>query len=407
MPGIWYQMGLHCTHGQRRLPLRRQRLHLLRAARRGDRSQPRHRLGDDQPRPRRQRPLPGEGHRQDLSLRRQAGAARRARRGDPHRRGRLEADHGALDAARAAALRRLGRAVQRRRQREGAGGLTRPRQRLRRRARVDGAHPTPDRGCALRVRRGVELERVPRGGALVRRTQPEPRVRRHAPATSATRHPAPSRSARATATATTRRPAGCRRTTGRAATCRSTRCPTCSTPPRASSSPRTRPSPGRTTAGTSPTRSDQGYRSQRIRDLLTAAIKDGQRLDVSDMAKMQLDTRNPMAPVLVPYLMRQLMTSEYYAEGQRLLLDWDYTQPADSAAAAYFNVVWSNLLRLTFHDQLPESLWPDGRTSLDRRRQQPAAPAGQPVVGRRHHRERRRGPRPDPRPRRCATPATS
>jgi penicillin amidase len=43
-----------------------------------------------------------------------------------------------------------------------------------------------------------------------------------------------------------------------------------------------------------------------------------------------------------------------------LLLDWDYSQPADSAAAAYFNAVWSNLLRLTFHDQLPESLWPDG-----------------------------------------------
>ena len=78
------------------------------------------------------------------------------------------------------------------------------------------------------------------------------------------------------------------------------------------------------------------------------------------MAAMQLDTRNPMAPVLVPYLMRQLMTSQYYADGQRLLVDWDYSQPADSAAAAYFNVVWSNVLRLTFHDQLPEPLWPDG-----------------------------------------------
>ncbi len=105
---------------------------------------------------------------------------------------------------------------------------------------------------------------------------------------------------------------------------------------------------------------DQGYRSQRIRDLLAAAIGEGKRLDVSDMAAMQVDTRNPIAPVLAPYLMRQLMTSGYYAEGQRLLLDWDYTQPADSAAAAYFNVVWSNVLRLTFDDQLPESLWPDG-----------------------------------------------
>ncbi len=105
---------------------------------------------------------------------------------------------------------------------------------------------------------------------------------------------------------------------------------------------------------------DHGYRSQRIRNVLTRQIEDGARLDVSDMTRLQLDDRNPMAPVLVPYLMRQLLTSEYYSDGQRLLLDWDFTQPADSAAAAYYNVVWSNVLRLTFHDQLPEQLWPDG-----------------------------------------------
>ena len=105
---------------------------------------------------------------------------------------------------------------------------------------------------------------------------------------------------------------------------------------------------------------DQGFRSQRIRDLVTGATEGGGRLDVADLTSMQLDTRSPIAPVLVPYLMRQLMTSAYYAEGQRLLLDWDFTQPPDSAAAAYFNVVWSNVLRLTFHDQLPETLWPDG-----------------------------------------------
>ena len=105
---------------------------------------------------------------------------------------------------------------------------------------------------------------------------------------------------------------------------------------------------------------DHGYRSQRIRQLLTSRIRDDSRLDVRDLTAMQLNTRSPIAPILVPYLMRQLMTSEYYADGQRLLLDWDFDQPADSAAAAYFNVVWRNVLRLTFHDQLPESLWPDG-----------------------------------------------
>ena len=105
---------------------------------------------------------------------------------------------------------------------------------------------------------------------------------------------------------------------------------------------------------------DHGYRSQRIRSLLEASIEDGSRLDVADMVELQLDTRNPAAPVLVPYLMRQLMTSEYYADGQRLLVDWDYAQPAGSAQAAYFNAVWRHLLRLTFHDQMRESLWPDG-----------------------------------------------
>jgi penicillin amidase len=105
---------------------------------------------------------------------------------------------------------------------------------------------------------------------------------------------------------------------------------------------------------------DHGYRSQRIRTLLTRQLDDGELVDVDDMTRLQRDSRNPMAPVLVPYLMRQLMTSEYYADGQRLLLDWDFTQPAGSAAAAYFNVVWSKLLELTFHDQLPEALWPDG-----------------------------------------------
>ena len=105
---------------------------------------------------------------------------------------------------------------------------------------------------------------------------------------------------------------------------------------------------------------DHGYRSQRIRRLLEARIAEGAQLDTRALERIQNDTRNPMGPVLVPYLMRPLMTSEYYADGQRLLLDWDFTQTSDSAAAAYFETVWRTLLRLTFHDELPESLWPDG-----------------------------------------------
>ena len=141
---------------------------------------------------------------------------------------------------------------------------------------------------------------------------------------------------------------------------------------------------------------DRGYRSQRIRDLLQGRIAEDSDLDVSDMVRMQLDDRNPMGPVLVPYLMRQLMTSQYYADGQRLLLDWDYSQPADSAAAAYFNVVWSNVLKLTFDDQLPVSLRPQWRPALDRGDEQPPAPSRQRLVGRHPHGGCRGGPRHDP-----------
>ncbi len=102
---------------------------------------------------------------------------------------------------------------------------------------------------------------------------------------------------------------------------------------------------------------DQGYRSQRIRDLVT---NEGE-LSVADAAALQLDDLNPMAQTLLPYLLDlDGVGAGYYGDGVRLLRDWDGHQPADSAAAAYFNVVWSELLRLTFHDEVRESLWPDG-----------------------------------------------
>jgi penicillin amidase len=78
------------------------------------------------------------------------------------------------------------------------------------------------------------------------------------------------------------------------------------------------------------------------------------------MTEIQLDTRNGFAPTFVPYLSDILMPSQYLSAGQRLLQRWDFEQGPDSAAAAYYNAVWRNTLALTFHDQLPESVWPDG-----------------------------------------------
>src|SRR5262249_34887890 len=46
---------------------------------------------------------------------------------------------------------------------------------------------------------------------------------------------------------------------------------------------------------------------------------------------------------------------------QKLLENWDYTQDPDSAAAAYFNAVWRNILELAFGDKLPKEVRPKGQ----------------------------------------------
>ena len=102
---------------------------------------------------------------------------------------------------------------------------------------------------------------------------------------------------------------------------------------------------------------DYGYRSTRIRELLTA---EGE-LSVQEMASLQLDSANPMAGMLVPYLLDiEDLPGRYYRNAQDLFRGWDLSSPADSAPAAYVNVVWRNLLELTFHDDLDERSWPDG-----------------------------------------------
>ena len=99
-----------------------------------------------------------------------------------------------------------------------------------------------------------------------------------------------------------------------------------------------------------------GYRSQRIVDLLRSRP----RLSVADMSSIQLDTRNGFAPTLVPYLLDIVMPTPYLAGGQRLLRGWSFRQDKGSAAAAYYNAVWRNTLALTFHDELRQPLWPNG-----------------------------------------------
>ncbi|AVT28849.1 penicillin acylase family protein [Plantactinospora sp. BC1] len=106
-----------------------------------------------------------------------------------------------------------------------------------------------------------------------------------------------------------------------------------------------------------------GYRSDRIGDLLAESA--GRRLDLADMERMLTDDRNGLAPELVPALLA--VPAERLgggpSAGRDLLRDWDFRQPADcadggagcrsSAAAAFFNATWRHLLAGVF-DELPE-----------------------------------------------------
>lgn len=101
---------------------------------------------------------------------------------------------------------------------------------------------------------------------------------------------------------------------------------------------------------------DLGYRSDRINELLAA----DDELSVRDMGTLQLDDWSAIGEILTPYLLRMDLPRGYYSDGQRLLRSWNYRQGADSGAAAYFNVVWREVLERTFGDELPQGLEPDG-----------------------------------------------
>ncbi|GGX77804.1 penicillin acylase family protein [Streptomyces hiroshimensis] len=109
---------------------------------------------------------------------------------------------------------------------------------------------------------------------------------------------------------------------------------------------------------------DWGYgaRSRRIDDLIQSKIKDGGKISTDDMQKMQMDNSSEIAKLLTPYLLKidikadNERETKYVREAQKLLEGWDYTQEADSAAAAYFNAVWRNTLKLAFGNKLPKEL---------------------------------------------------
>ncbi|MCP3820379.1 penicillin acylase family protein [Streptomyces sp. A3M-1-3] len=107
---------------------------------------------------------------------------------------------------------------------------------------------------------------------------------------------------------------------------------------------------------------DWGYgaRSQRLNDLIGTKTQDGGKISTEDMQKMQMDNHSEIAVLLKPILAEIDVSDPNVREAQQLLDGWDYTQEPDSAAAAYFNAVWRNILKLAFGNKLPKELRVEG-----------------------------------------------
>ena len=99
-----------------------------------------------------------------------------------------------------------------------------------------------------------------------------------------------------------------------------------------------------------------GWRSQqladRLRETSDVTLLEAELLFYDDTIRVAAD--------LVPVLLKIKVADPWVVEGQRTLVGWDYSAAAESAAAAYFNVVMHDILKLTFRDELPEEVWPAG-----------------------------------------------
>jgi len=101
---------------------------------------------------------------------------------------------------------------------------------------------------------------------------------------------------------------------------------------------------------------DHGHRARRIVDLIENAPGP---IDVNYVQRMQGDNMDLNAQKLVPYLLGSPVDPTL-EPARQLLEGWDFQAHMDSPAAALFATFWRNLLARTFHDELPEDVWPAG-----------------------------------------------
>lgn len=104
---------------------------------------------------------------------------------------------------------------------------------------------------------------------------------------------------------------------------------------------------------------DAGYRANQITVRIQQLIDSGTKITVQDMSRIQADRYDANAAVLVPLITR-LQLRGGADKAAALLKRWNLRDDGDSAAAAYFNIFWRNLLHDAFGRRLPALAQPVG-----------------------------------------------
>ncbi|MFI9270703.1 penicillin acylase family protein [Kitasatospora sp. NPDC052896] len=121
---------------------------------------------------------------------------------------------------------------------------------------------------------------------------------------------------------------------------------------------------------------EYGTRAKEITDDIQAKLQNGGKISPDDMQSMQLDNTSVMAKTLVPLLLKVPISDPYVRQAQNLLKEWNYNQDADSAAAAYYNGVWRQLLILAFGQKFPADMRAQGDCLLVSQKVDNNQPAG-------------------------------
>lgn len=102
---------------------------------------------------------------------------------------------------------------------------------------------------------------------------------------------------------------------------------------------------------------DYGFRAKRIVELIESAAEP---IDIEFFKNIQGDNYDASAAILVPLLLRTELEDPNLDQYRSILINWDYQDDMNSAAAALYSSFWKSFLANTFGDDLPDDMQPVG-----------------------------------------------